>query len=448
MKLTFIGAGYVGLVSAACFADVGNDVVCVDRDASKVDLLRQGNVPIYEQGLSKMLERSMKEGRLHFTTDLRVGLQECAVCFVAVDTPADSEGKADVRNVIAVGEAIGECLEQPLIVVTKSTVPVGMTITLKGIIQEKLRRRGKDPSWVRVASNPEFLKEGDAITDFQKPDRVIVGVEAGCDEVAGALAELYAPFMRKRNKFIKMDIVSAELSKYASNAMLAARVSFMNSLARLCEKVGGNIEQVREGMGTDPRIGPDYLFSGIGYGGSCFPKDVKALINMGKEYHEKLALVEATDEINASQAQWFFEKVRRAFAERGGLRDARVAVWGAAFKGNTDDIRDSQALKVVQLLLAEGATVRLFDPEALENTQRQLGDAKIVYCRCMYECVEGADALVICTDWNEFKSPDFPRIAKALQHQMIFDGRNLFSRAHWSTPWAYAGVGVSRKELS
>lgn len=435
----------MGLVSAACFADVGNDVVCVDKDASKVDILRSGKIPIYEPGLGDIVERSLRAQRLMFTMDLNSALKGCRICFITVDTPSDGEGKADLKNIVAVAEAIGDNLEDEIIVVTKSTVPVGTTLKVKSIIRDRLKQRGKKQELVRVVSNPEFLKEGDAINDFKKPDRVVVGVESGDDVAASILYELYSPFMRKRDKFLKMDVLSSELTKYASNAMLAARISFMNSLARLCDKAGANIELIRAGVGADPRIGSDFLFSGIGYGGSCFPKDVKALMNVAREYGERLPIVEATEDVNNEQVSWFFSKISGKFEQRGGLSDKIFAVWGAAFKGNTDDIRESRAVKLIELLLLAGAGIKLFDPEATPNVKRLFGN-KVVYCDSMYDCVNRANALILCTDWNEFKSPNIDRIAEVMKQVVIFDGRNLISHVHYPVGTKYYGVGIPSKE--
>lgn len=441
MKISFIGAGYVGLVSASCLADAGNEVVCMDKDESKIEKLRKGKIPIYEPGLSEIILKSKNEGRLIFTTDIATAIEDSKICFITVDTPPNGDGSADLSNVFRAAESIGKQLTHPIVVVTKSTVPVGTTFRIKEIIEDKLRERGADTSWVKVASNPEFLKEGDAVNDFKKPDRVIVGLEENCSEIEETLHELYFPFMRKRDRFICMDVLSAELTKYASNAMLATRISFMNSLARLCEKVGVNIENIRRGIGSDPRIGPDFLFAGIGYGGSCFPKDIKALKQLGHEYGEDLNVIEATDTINDSQAEWYFNKINKYAEEKGGLEKKRIAVWGVAFKANTDDIRESQSIKLIKMLKNSGAELMVYDPEALANARSVLNDT-VTYCEDMYSCVKQADMLLVSTDWSEFRSPDWGKLKNEMNDFVIFDGRNLYTNLHdVKNVW---GVGVNK----
>lgn len=441
MKLVFIGTGYVGLVSASCFADVGNQVYCVDKNLEKIDGLKGGKIPFYEPGLGEIIRCNMEQGRMFFTSDLSVALDNAEVCFVTVDTPPSEEGNVDITNVIAVAESIGDILDQPLVVVTKSTVPVGVTLRVKEVIQFKLRNRGKNPEIIKVASNPEFLKEGDSINDFRKPDRIIVGVEEGQDNVADILHQLYSPFMRKRDRFIKMDIASAELTKYAANSMLAVRISFMNSLARLCDKVGGNIELVRCGMSADPRIGPDFLFAGLGYGGPCLTKDVKALKYIAREYGETLPLVEAADVVNETQLKWFFEKVKKHFSDNCNLSNKTVAIWGLSFKANTDDIRGSKALELIKWLINEGANVKVYDPKAMGNVRDIFGE-KITYCSDMYKCVGNADALIVCTDWNEFKSPYWEKLGSSMKNKVIFDGKNLFSSVRHMIGGLYYAVGL------
>jgi len=439
MKISVVGAGYVGLVGAACFADTGNEVVCVDKDVGKIEKLMGGEVPIYEPGLTDIISKNIKENRLVFTTDMAKGISDSRVCFITVDTPCDINGLADITNVIEVAESIGEVVANELVIVTKSTVPVGTTIRIKEIVLDKLRKRNRNQTLIKVASNPEFLKEGDAISDFKKPYRVIVGVECGNDGVADLLHELYLPFMRKSDRYNLMDIASAELTKYASNAMLATRVSFMNSLARLCEKVGANIESVRRGMGDDPRIGMDFLFAGIGYGGSCFPKDVNALISLGREYGEQLPVIEGVRTVNDTQVDWFFKKIEKYFLDKGGLKEKTAAVWGMAFKANTDDIRESNATRLVNLLLDANVRVRVYDPVALDNARKLFCD-KLSYSDNMYQCVDNADFLVVCTDWSEFRVPNWNKLRCKMKKSVIFDGRNLYSTNHSVDD--YFGIGV------
>jgi len=427
MKLCVVGTGYVGLVSGSCLADVGNHVCCVDKDASKIDALRAGKIPIYEPGLEGVVRRNESEGRLFYTTDLAEGLKEAEICFITVDTPPDGDGRADLTNVLAVADGIGKILDHHVVVVTKSTVPVGTTIKVKEVISAGLRNRGLDPSkLLDVASNPEFLKEGDAVSDFMKPHRVIVGVEK--DEVAEALHELYSPFMRRQDRFIKMSIQSSELTKYAANAMLATRISFMNEMARLCENVGADVTHIRDGLGGDPRIGPDFLYAGLGYGGSCFPKDTKAIIQLGKEYNSPLSVIETVDRTNDVQREWFWNKICTYFGEEKNLQGKRVGVWGVAFKANTDDVRFAPSLYLIRRLLEAGALVSAFDPVASASGRLALGEhaPSVRWAEHAYDCAEGIDALVICTEWREFRSPDFERMRSIMASPVIFDGRNLY----------------------
>ncbi|MBU4485106.1 UDP-glucose/GDP-mannose dehydrogenase family protein [bacterium] len=426
MKLCVIGTGYVGLVTGACLANSGNDVVCVDKDINKIEMLKRGEVPIYEPGLHDIIERNEKEGRLSYTTKLSDGLREAEICFITVDTPPGDGGAADLRNVLAVAKQIGELLDHYAIIVTKSTVPVGTTHKVKKVIADELHRRGvQNEIKFDVANNPEFLKEGNAVSDCLKPARVIVGVENSA--VAEKLHMLYESFMRKSDRFISMNVESSEITKYASNAMLASRISFINSLARLCEKVGADISEVRKGMGRDPRIGPDFLFPSLGYGGSCFPKDVKALIRLAKENDVELPMVKATEEVNDSQVEWFWKKIEGHF--NGNLNGKRIALWGLAFKPETDDIRCSAALSIIDRLLGVGASVQVFDSVAAQRVKEQYGD-KIIYSDNSYQCIEGADALVIATDWNEFRNPNFKKIQSLMKSFVVFDGRNLWDRKY------------------
>lgn len=430
MKLCVVGTGYVGLVTGACFADVGNDVCCVDINAAKVERLRDGEIPIYEPGLEEIVVRNGEEGRLTFTTELAQGLCDAEVCFITVDTPPGGDGRADLTNVLAVARQVGELLDHPAVVVTKSTVPVGTTMRVKETVAEGVRARGLDPAaLLSVASNPEFLKEGDAVGDFMKPDRVVVGVEN--DAVGETLHRLYRPFMRRADRFIQVSVPSSELIKYAANAMLATRISFMNEMARLCDEVGADIGDVRRGIGSDPRIGRDFLYAGLGYGGSCFPKDTKAVIELGREHGTALSVIEAVDRTNDEQREWFWEKVSRHFGGATALAGKRIALWGVAFKANTDDVRFAPSLTLIERLLAAGAEVAAFDPVATETGRAALGEQadRVRWSEGAYDCLEGAEALIVCTEWREFRSPDFGRMQKLMTAPTIFDGRNLWDPA-------------------
>ena len=423
MKIAVIGSGYVGLVTGACLADSGNEVWCVDKNETKIKNLEKGILPIYEPGLDLLIARGIKEGRLYFTSDLAAVLKEADVCFLTVDTPSDEEGAADLTNVFAVADFVGEHLSRPVLLVTKSTVPVGTTLKIKNRIQTKLKNRAANPDWITVASNPEFLKEGSAVQDFCYPDRIVVGLEN--KEEAERLRELYEPFMRNRDCFLVMDIASTELSKYASNAMLAARISFMNEVAALCEKMGGDIGFVRQVMGFDPRIGSQFLYAGLGYGGSCFPKDVLALIQLGKETGCPLPSVQATNQTNQRQRELFLQKIFHHFGGSQNLKGKSVAFCGIAFKPETDDIRQAPAITLIEKLLDAGARVHAFDPVAMDNAKLVFG-SKVNFCPGNYQCLEGADCLVIATEWNEFRSPNFLKMRQLMKNPVIFDGRNLY----------------------
>ncbi len=430
MKLCVVGTGYVGLVTGACFADVGNDVCCVDINAAKVERLRGGEIPIYEPGLEEIVVRNGEEGRLTFSTELAHGLCDAEVCFITVDTPPGGDGRADLTNVLAVAKQVGELLDHPAVVVTKSTVPVGTTMRVKETVAEGLRARGLDPATLlSVASNPEFLKEGDAVGDFMKPDRVVVGVEN--DAVGGMLHRLYRPFMRRADRFIQVSVPSSELIKYAANAMLATRISFMNEMARLCDEVGADIGDVRRGIGSDPRIGRDFLYAGLGYGGSCFPKDTKAVIELGREHGTALSVIEAVDRTNDQQRDWFWSKIVKRFGGAKALAGKRIALWGIAFKANTDDVRFAPSLTLIERLLAAGAEVAAFDPVATATGRAALGERaeRVRWTEGAYDCLEGAEALIVCTEWREFRSPDFDRMRKLMTAPTIFDGRNLWEPA-------------------
>jgi len=416
VKVAVIGTGYVGLVVGACLAEAGNDVVGADVDEAKIAGLRANRLPIYEPGLEPLLARNQREGRLQFTPDVGAAIERSDVVFIAVGTPPDEDGSADLRHVLAVARTIGQRMNCPKVVITKSTVPVGTAERVRAEIAAHTQLP------FHVCSNPEFLKEGAAIEDFMKPDRVVVGVDS--PEAARVLEELYAPFVRTGNPLIFMDIASAEMTKYAANAMLATRISFMNQIARLCEAVGADVTLVRRGIGTDRRIGSAFLFPGPGYGGSCFPKDVKALIRTGEERGVPLDVIAAVDAANERQKRMLFEKLARHFA--GGLRDVAVAVWGLAFKAETDDVRESPALVLVEALLRAGATVRVHDPAAQETARRLLGD-RVSYAPHAYAALEGAAALAIVTEWLEYRNPDFERIKRLLARPLIVDGRNLYA---------------------
>lgn len=418
MNITVVGSGYVGLVVGACLAETGNDVVCADVDTRKVDGLKQNNLPIYEPGLETLVERNQTATRLSFTADVSGAIGRAEVVFIAVGTPPDEDGSADLRHVLTVADQIGAHMTRELVVVTKSTVPVGTA----GKVASAIAHKAKFP--FHMCSNPEFLKEGAAVDDFMKPDRVVLGAES--DYARSVMAELYAPFVRTGKPIIFMDIPSAEMTKYAANAMLATRISFMNDIANLCERVGADIDLVRRGIGTDERIGPAFLFPGPGYGGSCFPKDVKALVRTAREVGGRLRILESVEEVNDDQKHLMFRKLREALGEK--LRGSRVAIWGLAFKPNTDDMREAPALTLIEDLLSAGATVAAHDPAALHEARRRL-NGTVTLVDTSYEALEGADALAVVTDWNEYRHPDFPRIKQSLRRPIVVDGRNLYTAA-------------------
>lgn len=423
MNIAIVGTGYVGLVSGACFAEVGIDVTCVDIDRKKIDNLRKGIIPIYEPGLDDLVRRNVAEGRLHFTTDLRDCLDRVEVVFCAVGTPPDEDGSADLRYVLDVARTFGRNLNRYTIFVTKSTVPVGTSVKVRRAIASELEARGADIEF-EVASNPEFLKEGAAIKDFMSPDRVVIGIET--DRARKVMERLYRPFLLNNFRVIFMDIASAEMTKYAANSMLATRISFMNDIANLCEMVGADVNMVRKGMGSDARIGNKFLYAGCGYGGSCFPKDVKALIHTGAENGYRMRIIEAVEEVNASQKRVVFDKLKRVLG--GDLRGRRIALWGLAFKPETDDMREAPSLVVIDLLLAEGAEVVVFDPVAMDECRRRLGD-RVIYARDMYDAVIDADALALLTEWKQFRLPSWRVIARAMKGNHVVDGRNIYDEA-------------------
>lgn len=430
MKIVVIGSGYVGLVTAACFADVGNEVVGVDISAEKIALLNNFQVPIHEPGLSPLIESAMREGRLTFTTDLPQALQDAQIAFIAVGTPPEEDGSADLSHVLSVARSLGEHLKTPLVVVDKSTVPVGTADQVRASINQALARRQIGVN-VAVISNPEFLKEGAAIADFQRPDRIVLGGNLPEEQWAmEKMKQLYAPFQRNHERIMVMDTRSAELTKYAANAMLATRISFMNDLANLAEHLGADIEEVRRGIGADTRIGFDFLYAGCGYGGSCFPKDVKAILHTARTHGYPLTLMQAVEEVNNRQKHRLVEKVQEKFGK--DLSPFTVAIWGLAFKANTDDIREASSLIVMEDLAKAGVrTVRVYDPEAMAQMQahwarKPIPSLKIIYAQNPYLALEGADFLMVLTEWKVFRSPDFARVQALLKPTVIFDGRNLY----------------------
>jgi UDPglucose 6-dehydrogenase len=424
MKICVIGSGYVGLVAGTCFAESGNDVICVDVDEQKIEGLKKGIIPIYEPGLKEMVLRNAEEGRLTFTTDLGAAVQESLVNFIAVGTPPGADGSADLQYVISVARAIGRHMNGFKIIVDKSTVPVGTADKVRVAVAEELAARDVRLEF-DVVSNPEFLKEGAAIDDFMRPDRVVIGTDNV--RTAELMKELYSPFMRKSNRLLVMDIRSAEMTKYAANAMLATRITFMNQIAVLCEKMGADVMAVREGIGSDSRIGYDFLFPGVGYGGSCFPKDVKALVRTADECDYDFVLLKAVEEANERQKRVLSDKIvqRLGLGGEKPLAGQVFALWGLSFKPRTDDMREAPSLTIINRLLEMGAQVRAHDPVAITEAKKHFGD-RIHYSTNQYEPLKGADALVVVTDWNEYRNPDFERIKKLLVNPIIFDGRNLY----------------------
>ncbi|HVX88885.1 MAG TPA: UDP-glucose/GDP-mannose dehydrogenase family protein [Gemmatimonadales bacterium] len=431
MKVTVVGSGYVGLVAGACFAETGNEVTCADISEKKIAMLRRNEIPIYEPGLEEMVKRNQAEGRLRFTTDVAAAVATAKVVFIAVGTPEGEDGSADLQYVLAVATTIGKHMRAGTVVVTKSTVPVGTANKVRAAIQKE----SKLP--FAVCSNPEFLKEGAAIDDFMKPDRVVIGVED--DEARETLRELYSPFVRSGNPILFMDIASAEVTKYAANAMLATRISFMNQVAHFCELVGADVDLVRKGIGSDRRIGPAFLFPGPGYGGSCFPKDVKALIRTGTEVGLTFDLLDAVEAVNERQKRRMLEKLEASVP--GGLKGKRIAVWGLAFKAETDDMRESPSIPLVEGALAAGATVVVHDPKAHETAEHVFGQ-RVTYAADPWTAVEGADALCVVTEWLVYRNPDFERLRGALKRPLIIDGRNLWDPARMAQlGFEYHGIG-------
>jgi UDPglucose 6-dehydrogenase len=418
MKIAVVGTGYVGLVTGTCFAETGNEVTCVDIDSEKVNKLMKGEITIYEPGLEKLFLRNLKEERLDFTTSLAEGVKDADVVFLALPTPSDGDGSADLKYVLGVAEELGKILKDYKIIVDKSTVPVGTADKVKDVISKNYKGE------FDVVSNPEFLREGVGVDDFMRPNRVIIGTKS--ERAQKVLGNLYAPFVRQGNPILFMDERSAELTKYAANAFLATKVSFINEISRLCELLGADVDMVRRGIGSDDRIGKRFLFPGIGYGGSCFPKDVKALVKSSNELDYEFRILNAVIQVNKEQRQHLLNRIRKYY--KGSLKGKRFALWGLAFKPNTDDIREAPAIDIIDVLTNEGASVSAFDPEAMNNSKKQIGD-KIEYAESQYEALKNADALIIATEWNEFRTPDFSKIAANLKSKVIFDGRNVFDLA-------------------
>ncbi|MFZ9386911.1 MAG: UDP-glucose dehydrogenase family protein [Chitinophagaceae bacterium] len=415
MKISVVGTGYVGLVTGTCFAETGNDVTCVDIDAAKVSKLSNGEITIYEPGLEKLFLRNLKENRLHFTTSLADGIRDAGIIFLALPTPPGEDGSADLKYILGVAEDLGKLLTDYKVIVDKSTVPVGTADKVHAAIARNYKGE------FDVVSNPEFLREGVAVEDFMKPDRVVIGTRS--ERARQVMNKLYGPFVRQGNPVLFMDERSAELTKYAANSFLATKISFMNEVARLCEKLGADVDMVRRGIGSDERIGKRFLFPGIGYGGSCFPKDVQALVKSAHEVNYDFKILDAVMEVNEAQKLHLMPGIKKYFGN--DLKGKHFALWGLAFKPNTDDIREAPALYIIRELLKEGATVTAFDPEAMKNVKNEIGDV-ITYTESQYDALANADALIIATEWNEFRTPDFPRVSASLKNKAIFDGRNLF----------------------
>ncbi len=420
MKIAIVGTGYVGLVSGTCFSETGVDVTCVDIDEKKINGLKNGIVPIYEPGLETMIQRNVEKKRLKFSTSLKDSLKDCQVVFSAVGTPPDEDGSADLKYVITVAREVGQNMTDYLVMVTKSTVPIGTANKVKAAIQEELDKRGMDIPF-DVASNPEFLKEGDAIDDFLKPDRIVIGVDS--ERAEKIMKRLYKPFLLNNHPIIFMDVPSAELTKYAANSMLATKISFINDIANLCEIVGADVNMVRRGIGSDSRIGPKFIYAGAGYGGSCFPKDVKALIRTSDENNYSLDILKAVENVNNRQKSVLFAKLSKHF--NNDLKGKTFALWGLSFKPNTDDMREAPSLVLIDSLVEAGAAVKAYDPVAIEETKRIIGD-KVYYAQDQYDALVDADALILLTEWNEFRVLNYKVIEKLLKNKLIFDGRNIY----------------------
>lgn len=439
MKIAIVGTGYVGLVTGTCFAEMGTEVYCVDIDQTKIHNLKNGIIPIFEPGLDEMVERNHKAGRLQFTTDLSSIINDVDIVFSAVGTPPDEDGSADLKYVLDVARTVGKNLNKYMVIVTKSTVPVGTARLVKQTIQDELDKRGKSDVKFDVASNPEFLKEGAAITDFMQPDRVVVGVES--EEAQKLMEKLYKPFTLNNYRIIYTDIPSAEMIKYAANAMLATRISFMNDIANLCEIVGADVNMVRKGIGSDARIGSKFLYSGCGYGGSCFPKDVKALINTAKRLGHDMEILEAVENVNDRQKNVLFDKLMKYY--NGDIKGKTIAVWGLAFKPKTDDMREAPSLVLIEKILKAGGKVKAYDPVAMkEAKEHKLGDT-IFYAKDIYDATLDADAILMVTEWNEFRLPTWEVIKKTMRKPVVFDGRNIYNKQEMNDAgFDYFGIGI------
>lgn len=436
MKISVVGTGYVGLVTGTCFAETGVNVTCVDVDAEKVILLNSGAVPIYEPGLEVMIKRNVEKSRLHFTTEIREGIEGADAIFIAVGTPPGEDGSADLKNVRKVAKEIGQAITDYIVVVTKSTVPVGTSEVVRQVIQKELdERKVKVP--FDMASNPEFLKEGSAIEDFLKPERIVIGTST--EKASEIMKKLYMPFLLNNHPILFMDIASAEITKYAANAMLATRISFINEIANLCDILGADVNQVRKGIGSDSRIGSKFIYPGAGYGGSCFPKDVKALIKTAHDLGYELNVVKAVEDANEFQKTVLFKKISKHF--KNDLKNKTFGVWGLSFKPQTDDIREASAIILIEMLLKEGARVKVYDPAAMDETKKLFGN-KIIYCSDMNEALRDADAMALMTEWPEFRMPDFEKITKLMKGLVIFDGRNIYDPAEIKKAgFVYYGIG-------
>jgi UDPglucose 6-dehydrogenase len=440
MKLSIIGTGYVGLVSGVCFAEMGNDVICMDINPIKIDQLKQAVIPIYEPGLEEMVLRNHTLGTLNFTTDIKMALVHSDICFIAVGTPMEEDGSANLHYVLSVAQSIGQYITHPMIVVDKSTVPVGTADKIRITIQTELDVRGSDVTF-DIVSNPEFLKEGTAINDFMHPDRIIVGTNNPTS--LKTMHELYTPFMKTRDRFIGMDIRSAEMTKYAANAMLATKISFMNEIANICEHVGADINQVRNGIGSDSRIGYSFIYPGCGYGGSCFPKDIQALVKTAKDHGYQTRILNAVESVNIDQKKALSTKVIKRFGEN--LKDKIFAVWGLAFKPETDDMREASSIAIITELTSRGAKIQAYDPKAMNEAKNDYlkSNKHISYADSKYDALNGAEALILITEWKEFRSPDFDEMAKRLKNRLIFDGRNQYnSEKLKALGFEYQQIGV------
>ncbi|PVX50762.1 UDPglucose 6-dehydrogenase [Balneicella halophila] len=440
MRIAVVGTGYVGLVTGTCLANVGVTVTCVDIDKEKIQKLNEGIIPIYEPGLEELVRKNTSQNRLSFTTSLKDSLKGADAVFIAVGTPPNEDGSADLQYVLAVAEEIGKSINDYIVIVTKSTVPIGTSKKVSEVVQKSLNSRDVKVDF-DVASNPEFLREGNAVQDFLQPERVIVGTDS--ERAKKVLKRLYRPFIESNHPVLFMDIFSAEMTKYAANAMLATRISFMNEIANLCEEVGANVDNVRKGIGSDSRIGSKFLFPGAGYGGSCFPKDVKALVRTADEFGISLEVLKAVEDVNYKQKQVLFYKIKEHF--NGNLEGIKIALWGLAFKANTDDMREASSLVLIDLLTKAGAEVVVYDPVAMDECRKRIGN-KVDYAKGQYEALEGADALVVITEWDEFRVPKFTYIEKRLKNKLIFDGRNLYEPAIMNE-FGYTYYSIGRKEV-